>query len=446
LKKDRKALNSTTNLLDNLARGGIYDQLGGGFARYATDDQWRVPHFEKMLYDNAQLVSLYAHAYQVTGDDSYRRIIAETLAFVQRELTDPEGGFYSSLNADSEGEEGKFYVWKYDEIAAILDPSELAALEKAYAITKKGNWEKGENILYQENSDKALDPGDPLVKKARAKLFVARTKRVRPSTDDKILTSWNALMLKGYLDAYRALGDPAYLQAAVRNARFMEKYVLDKDFALQRSFRNKKVSIDGFLEDYAFMADAMLYLYQATFDKHWLDVSRGLLNKADAQFYDAKSKFYTTNAAKKEGILVNSIGVNDGVIPSGNAVLALAQYRLGKIMYDEKREAKATTMLRLMKSSLAGNAAYYTSWAILLGLEHFGTYEVAIVGQKATEQKGLLEKNYLPNAIFAGGNTENLPLLEDKKVAGQTRIYVCKDKVCKLPTSNATEALALIEF
>ncbi len=446
LKKDEKAMTAATTFLDNLARSGTYDQLGGGFARYATDEQWRVPHFEKMLYDNAQLVSLYAHAYQVTGDENYRRIIRETLAFVRRELTGPEGGFYSSLNADSEGEEGKFYVWKYDEIAEILSPAELDALKNAYAISEKGNWEKGENILYQGNSDKSLARSDATVAKARAKLFAARAKRVRPSTDDKILTSWNALMLKGYLDAYRALGDEVYLQQAIANARFMEKYMLDEDFTLQRSFRNEKVSIDGFLEDYAFLADAMLYLYQTTFDKHWLDVSQGLLDRAQTQFYDPESKFYTTNAAQDETVLVNSIGVNDGVIPSANAVLALAQYRLGKILYDEKREARATTMLNLMKSSLADNAAYYTSWALLLGLEHFGTYEVAIVGEKATAQKSLLQKNYLPNAIFAGGDTENLPLLEDKKMAGQTRIYVCKNKVCKLPTSDVTKALALIVF
>ena len=446
LKKDKKALSATTILLDKMARGGIYDQLGGGFARYATDNKWRVPHFEKMLYDNAQLVSLYAHAYQVTGDENYRRIIEETLAFVQRELTDAEGGFYSSLNADSEGEEGTFYVWEYEEIAQVLDAEELAAFEKTFAISKKGNWEKGENILYLEKSAKLTDLSDSLVLEARKNLFAARAKRIRPSLDDKILTSWNALMLKGYVDAYRTLGDPAYLQAAEKNARFLEKYMLGRNFRLQRSYRNQKVSIDAFLEDYAFLADALLNLYQSNFNKHWLNVAKGLIEYADMYLYDPESNFYTTHDAKKENVLVNSIGVADGVIPSANAALALAQYRLGKIMYKEKMEAKATTMLDLMKASLAENAAGYTSWAMLLGMEHFGTYEVAVIGEKARAQNQLLQKNYLPNAIFAGGDKENLPLLQDKKVEGQTRIYVCKEKVCKLPTENVSEALELIDF
>ncbi|GHB63753.1 thioredoxin [Persicitalea jodogahamensis] len=446
LTKDKKALSATTTLLDKMARGGIYDQLGGGFARYATDDQWRVPHFEKMLYDNAQLVSLYAHAYQLTGNENYRRIIKETLSFVKRELTSAEGGFYSSINADSEGKEGKFYVWQYDEMARLLDAPELAALEKTFAISKKGNWEKGENILYLDQSAGLSDLSEPLVAKARGKLFAARAKRVHPSLDDKILVSWNALMLKGYVDAYRALGDPAYLQAAEENARFLEKYMLGRNFRLQRSFRRQKVSIDAFLEDYAFLADATLHLYQSNFNKHWFDVSEGLIEYADTYLFDAESNFYTTHTAKKENILINSIGVNDGVVPSANGIMSLTQYRLGKILYDEKYVTNARKMLDRIKFSLATDASSYTSWALLLGLEHYGTYEVAILGKNALGQNLLLQKYYLPNAVFAGGENENLPLLDDKKVAGQTRIYVCKDKVCKLPTDEVDQALKMVTF
>ena len=445
LNKDKRALDATTTFLDKLAGGGIYDQLGGGFSRYATDAQWRVPHFEKMLYDNAQLVSLYAHAYQFTRNENYRRIIQETLAFIKRDLTDPEGGFYSSLNADSEGKEGTYYVWNYDEIARILTPEELNAFEKIYAISKKGNWEEGENIIFKK-AHSGVRNDDPVLAGARQKLFAARSKRVPPSLDDKVLTSWNALMLKAYVDAYMALGDPTYLHEATRNARFLEKYLIGKDFKLSRSFRARKVSLDAFLEDYAYLADAMLSLYQATFDKHWLDIGLGLVEKTDADFYDIQTKFYTTNSTQRKGILVNAIALNDGVMPSANAVLALTKYRLGQILYDEEYITHARTMLEKMKPSLIKDEASYTKWAFLLGWEHYGTHEVAIVGDKALLQNRLLQKEYLPNALFAGGAAENLPLLESKKVEGETRIYVCRDKVCKLPTTDLSEALKMIRL
>jgi uncharacterized protein YyaL (SSP411 family) len=446
LKKDKKALNAVTTLLDNLEKGGIYDHLGGGFCRYATDEKWQVPHFEKMLYDNAQLVSLYSHAFQYTGDPNFRNVIVETLAFIKRELTSPEGGFYSSLNADSEGKEGKFYVWKYEEISSILDKKELEAFEKVYAITKSGNWEEGENILFENNAVNGPDRVAPIVEKSRKKLLDVRNKRIRPSADDKILSSWNALMLKAYVDAYRALGDPAYLNEAVKNARFLEKNMVARDFTVKRSFRNGKVSIDAFLEDYAFLADAMLYLYQSTFDKHWLDMSKGLTDKANLLFFDAEAHFYTFNPAQNKNVLINSFAVNDGVIASGNAVMGLTQYRLGKMLYDEKYESRALKMLDLMKPKIAKNATYYTSWALLLGMEHAGTYEVAIIGNEAAPQSRLMQKNYLPNVVFAGGNDENLPLLEAKKVTNATRIYVCKEKVCKMPTSDVAAALKMIVF
>jgi uncharacterized protein len=445
LNKDKAALNATTTFLDKLAAGGIYDQLGGGFSRYATDDQWHVPHFEKMLYDNAQLVSLYAHAYQYTRNENYGQIIRETLAFVKRDLTDPEGGFYSSLNADSEGKEGKFYVWKYDEIARLLTPRELTAFEKNYAISKKGNWEEGENILFR-NSSTQVSADDSLAAGARHKLLVARSRRVPPSLDDKILTSWNALMLKAYVDAHLALGDPAYLREALRSAGFLKKYVLSKENVLSRNFRAKKASINGFLEDYAFLSDAMISLYQATFDKQWLDMALALVEKTDARFYDSQSGFYTISAVKNKNILVNGIVTNDGVLPSANAVMALTKYKLGQLLYKEEYITHARKMLEKMKPGLAEDEASYAKWAFLLGWEHFGTYEVAILGEKALLHNRLMQKEYLPNALFGGGVAENLPLLESKSVDGETRIYVCRDKVCKLPTTDPSHALKMMRL
>ena len=443
LNKDKAALDATTNFLDNMAGGGIYDQLGGGFSRYATDEQWNVPHFEKMLYDNAQLVSLYAHAYQYTRNENYRQIIRETLAFIKRDLTDPEGGFYSSLNADSEGKEGRYYVWKYDEIARLLTTRELTAFEKNYAISKQGNWEEGENILYRKSAS-PIHHSDSLVGSAKQKLLAARSRRVPPSLDDKILTSWNALMLKAYVDAYLALGDPAYLHEALRNARFLKKYALGEDYELSRNFRAKKASINGFLEDYAFLADAMLSLYQASFDKQWLDVALALVQKIDTRFHDSVSNFYMTSALKNKNVLVNAIVSNDGVIPSPNAVMALTKYRLGQLMYNESYLTHARKMLEKMKPLMAEDEASYTKWAFLLGWEQFGTYEVAILGEKALLHNRLMQREFLPNALFAGSVEENLPMLENKKVDRETRIYVCRDKVCKVPTQKVSEALTMM--
>lgn len=441
LTNDQEALNATTHTLDKLARGGIYDHLGGGFYRYATDAQWHVPHFEKMLYDNAQLVSLYAHAYQYTGNPTYRNVLLETLAFVKRELTSPDGGFYSSINADSEGEEGRFYVWRYDELTQVLSKPERDAFANAYAITPAGNWEAGKNIVYQTGSAPNTGPTADLLKSARQKLFASRAKRVRPSLDDKILTAWNALMLKAYVDAYRALGNPDYLNEAIRNARFLEKQMIGKDYQLLRSFRNGGVSIDGFLDDYAYTADALLYLYQSTFDKHWLDLSRALTEAVNQQFYDAASGLYTINSAKKENVLVNSIPLADEVMPSANAVMVLTQYRLGKLLYNEALTDKAEAMLHRVMGTIEETPADHTSWAGLLGLTQYGTYEVAILGSQALTLNRQMQQFYLPNALFAGGETENIPLLTGKLTPGQTRIYVCKNKVCKLPTTGVAEAI-----
>lgn len=445
LNRNKDVSNGTEIFLNKLATSGVYDHLGGGFCRYATDEQWRIPHFEKMLYDNAQLVSLYAHAYQYTGNEHFRTVIDETLAFVKRELTNHNGGFYSSINADSEGREGKFYTWRYGEIAETLTPMELTAFNKVYLISPNGNWERGHNILQKRASEFKQIGNDKSISEAKSKLFNKRAKRKLPSVDDKILTSWNALMLKGYVDAHRALGDSAYLSAAISNALFLEKYMIKKNFELKRCFRNDNSTIDGFLEDYAFLADAMLYLYQTTFDKHWLLISKGLVDKANILFKDSRSPFYIFSTGT-EKVIAKRIVLNDGVIPSANAIMALTQFRIGKILYDDTYKDRAISMLEPLKADLIKNALHRTSWGELLGMVQYGTYEVGIVGKRALALNKIIQRNYLPNAIFVGGKEEDLPMLEGKKITGSTRIYICRERVCQIPTDNPIEALKMIRF
>ncbi len=443
--KDALALAYTS--LDAMATGGIYDQLAGGFARYATDSIWKVPHFEKMLYDNAQLVSLYSHAFQQSKNPSYETIVHQTLEFVKRELTSSEGGFYSSINADSEGEEGKYYVWTKSEIESLLS-KELANLVIDYfQITDSGNWENRKNILYrQETSEElaskhsiSIEQMDEKLAAARKTLLNARDKRIHPSLDDKVLTSWNALMLLSYTDAYLATSKKEYLDIALKNATFLEHNVLRNDGRLWRSYKDNKSSIEGFLDDYAFLAKAYIRLYEATFDLHWLDLARSVADYAVKHFQDDQSGLFYFTSDQSESLVARTMELTDQAVPASNSVLAEVLFRLGEY-YDEKSyQLIAETMLNRMMKDINTNGPYYANWASLLGLMT-QPYEVAVMGDDALTSSLIMQQRYLPLAIFMGGNKENLPLLENKKVAGKTMIYVCRNKVCKLPVDNTDEA------
>ncbi|MCB0616745.1 MAG: thioredoxin domain-containing protein, partial [Phaeodactylibacter sp.] len=338
-----RALEAVTVTLDNIASGGIYDHLGGGFARYSTDAEWKAPHFEKMLYDNAQLVSLYSKAYLVTQKERYREVALETLKFVERELTSPEGGFYSSLDADSEGEEGKFYTWQKTEIDSILaDERQSAVFCDYYQVKKGGNWEKT-NILYPGNdTDKILteynlkpDELQQLLSQARQKLFEARSQRIRPRLDDKILTSWNALMLQGYLDAYRAFAEPAFLDRALKSGQFLLDKVLREDNRLDRNYKDGQSSINGFLDDYAFTIQTFISLYENTFDEQWLQRAESLAQYALTHFLDEESGlfFYTSNLDPP--LIARKMETEDNVIPASNSAMARALHRLGTLLYNK---------------------------------------------------------------------------------------------------------------
>jgi len=448
LTKNQRALDAVTVTLDAMANGGIYDHLGGGFARYATDSRWIVPHFEKMLYDNGQLVSLYAHAYQLTNKEEYARIVNETLDFIGNELTSTEGGFYSSLNADSEGEEGTYYVWKKEEVEKLVDPNSAAIISDYYNLSDEGNWEKGKNVLYRKSTMEELSQKygisvselDNTIAESNQKLLEFRNKRIAPSRDEKILTSWNALMLMGYIDAYWALGRDEYLSIAIRNAQFLRSKMLSKEGMLRRSYSNGQASIEAFLDDYALLSLACIKLYQATFDKEWLDMGRQLADYAVMHFQDAASGFFYYSPPSSQ-LIARKMEIADQVIPSSNAVMAEVLFKLGQL-YDEKSYLEISKkMIFNIANDTTKRDPYYAYWSRLIGNYSFPFYEVAVMGDGAGETSRTLMKNYLPDILLMGGSNENLPLLENKYVSGKTIIYVCQDKVCKLPVTEVAAAL-----
>jgi len=452
LTANKAALEITTLTLDKMADGGIYDQVGGGFARYSTDAIWKAPHFEKMLYDNGQLVSLYAKAFQQTKDPYYKTIIEETLAFIEREMTSPENGFYSSLDADSEGEEGKFYVWTSNELDEVLGSSS-PLIKDYYSVSGSGNWESGNNILFKTKTDEKIADKHKLslkqleeeVAKAKAILLEKRTERIRPGLDDKILCSWNGLMLNGYVDAYRVLNKEEYLSKALANANFILKKMKRKDGGLNRNYKNGKSNINGFLDDYSSLIQGFLNLYQATFDEQWLQEAEALMNYSLLHFYDEKSGmfFYTSNLDK--ALIARKMELTDNVIPASNSEMAKNLYILGKILYKEDYISKSKTMLNNVKSQTAGGMSYYANWDILLAWLVSEPHEVVIVGSACLEKRKEFDQHYLPNVFFAGGQKEGkFEILENKLVDGQTTIYVCQNKVCQLPKVAVSDALKQI--
>lgn len=457
LAKDEAARKATLVTLDRMARGGIYDQIGGGFARYSVDGNWHVPHFEKMLYDNGQLVSLYAQAFQWTRDTLYAHVVHQTLDFIERELTDKNGGFYSSLDADSEGEEGKFYVWTSAEIDSLFtDPVEREVVREWYDIQRNGNWEKHKNVLrilkpMQEVAEKAgvsVEECHKIIAKANGALLKAREARVRPGLDDKVLTGWNALMLKGYIDAYRAFQDERYLNIALKNAKFLEREMLRDDGGLNRNYKNGKSSINAFLDDYALLIEAWVALYQVTFDEHWLQKSKALADYTLEHFYDAESGMFYYTSDLDPPLIARKKELSDNVIPASNSVMANALHKLGLYYYDETYLEHAGQMLANMTEqvSTASQPSFFSNWCNLYLDQVWPLYEVAIVGERAPKTNRDLMQFYIPNAIFLGGETEgSLQLLENKLVDGETLVYVCRNKVCKFPVSTAAEAVPMIQ-
>ena len=453
LTNNGRALKAATITLDKMARGGIYDQIGGGFARYSVDSFWLAPHFEKMLYDNGQLISLYSHAYQATKNPLYKDVVVATIGFAERELSDPAGGYYSSLDADSEGEEGKYYVWQATEIDALLTDTHEAKIYKDYYYIKpEGNWEHT-NILYRKGGDITAKHGittdqlKSIITKGDRLLFEARQHRIRPGTDDKVLTSWNGLMLKGLVDAYRALGDKAYLTSALNTANFLTKHMLQSDGSLYRNYKNGKSTINAFLDDYATVIDAFIGVYEVTFDEKWLTLALQLTTHVKEHFYDEQSGMFFYTSDLDAALIARKMELSDNVIPASNSMMARNLHRLGILMYDSEMITTAEQMMRNMIDDITSSKQpnFYSNWCQLYSTLTTPPYEVAVLGPDAQQVASKLQSHYMPHAIYLGGTSEGtLALLQDKLQVGETVIYVCQNKVCKLPTSDVEQALQLM--
>jgi len=456
---DARGLGMLRHTLTRMARGGIYDQLGGGFHRYSVDGQWLVPHFEKMLYDNAQLASLYLHGWLATGDPLYRRIAEETLDYVRREMTHPAGGFYSAQDADSEGVEGKFFVWSADEIRAVLGDPALARAALAYWGVDDGPNFEGHSILFvpREPEEVAgtlgmtVDELMTAIGRARALLHAAREPRVHPALDDKVLASWNGLMLAAFAEAASVLGRADYLAAAVRNAEFLGKQMV-RDGRLLRSWKDGQAGITGYLEDYSMVGAGLLSLCEATFDRCWLDESRRLAEEALRLFWSADLNAFFDTGHDQEALVVRPRNLFDNAVPSGTSVAIDWLLRLAVIVGEERYEAIALKALRpmadLMQRYPSGFGRYLSALDFHLG----PVAEVALVWRPGEERAmgPLLDTvfgRYQPNRVVVGAAegeaaAAGLPLLAERAtVGGRPTAYVCRHYVCQLPVTEP-DALA----
>ena len=452
LTKQKDALKAVLVTLNKMAEGGIYDQIGGGFSRYSTDEYWKVPHFEKMLYDNAQLVSLYSAAYQKTAHFTYKKVVSETLEFCKREMTSFEGGFFSSLDADSEGEEGKFYTWAYGEFKRILG-NNAGLMVDYYHVTEKGNWENSQNILFRSGDHERIlnkyliteNELESRVLESGKLLLAERSRRVRPATDDKILTAWNALMLKAYVDAYRTFNEKEYLDIALNNAAFINSKLKSEDSGLYRSYKDGKASTHAFLDDYAFTIQAFISLYQATFNEKWLEEAQQLTHYVLDHFYDPTSGMFFYTSDLDPSLIARKMEISDNVISSSNSEMAKNLFILGRYFYDDEYVRTARKMLNNIKSHAINGEIYYANWDILLAWFAVEPYFVAIVGKDYEAKRIELDTYYLPNVFLTGGKTEgSLSLLEGKLIAGETTLFVCQNNLCKMPVYDVKDAIRQI--
>lgn len=453
LSNNKTLLSHVELTLDKMALGGIYDQLGGGFARYSTDVIWKVPHFEKMLYDNAQLISLYAEAYQQFKKPLYKEVVYETIEFVSRELMAEKGIFYSALDADSEGEEGKFYLWNKEELQALLK-EDYPLFESYYRIGKEADWEHGNNILLRNEMDEAFASSNQLnledwtakLANMQEVLMKERDKRIRPGLDDKSLTSWNALMLKGLTDAYQVFGEKTFLDLAQKNATFLIQTQRKEDGGLWHSYKEGESKINGYLEDYSFTIEGLIGLYEATFDQKWLEEAKTLTEYTIKHFRNEENGMFYFTSDLDEKLVARKTELHDNVTPASNSSIAKSLFYLGHYFDNNVYLEMSTTMLNNVQNLMSKYGSGYSNWGISLLHHTFPFYEIAIVGEDANKTRQQFARKYIPNKVFIGStNDANLPLLEHKYVPKETLIYVCLNKSCQLPTPDITTALKLVD-
>ena len=454
-----KAILDLVNLtLEKMAYGGIYDQIGGGFSRYSTDEKWHIPHFEKMLYDNAQLISLYSDARLITKNESYKNVVYETINFVLQELTDSNGGFYSSIDADSksldgEEKEGAYYIWSESELKSLLK-DEFKLFADYYNINKYGYWEDENYVLIKNRSDVEFSKEfniskEDIIKKKniwKSILIRARGKRARPNIDDKILASWNGLMINGLVDAYSVFEEEKFLDAANSCAEFILENMIKSDGGLYHSHKDGTSKINGYLEDYSAVIQAFLNLYENTLNEKWLNTADDLMKYTYDNFYNTETNMFFFTSKLDDKLISRTVEFRDNVIPSSNSIMANNLFKLSHYYDSSKYLNTSLSMVKNISDQIEVYPNGFSNWMNLILNLNKNFYEIAIVGDNAIEKINELNKNYLPNKIVVGSFGDNsLPLLKNRYIEGETMIYVCVKKACKMPVKTIKEALKLID-
>ncbi len=439
LTKNPDAREMVAFTLKKMTQGGLFDQLGGGFSRYSVDAEWFAPHFEKMLYDNGQLLSLYSEAFSLTKEEIFKNTVYETVEWLEREMTHPQGGFYSALDADSESIEGKFYTWTISELREVLGSPTSEKMDiawKYFGFSKEGNWEHERNILMRP--DGAV-PDE--IKVMKRELLHARSSRIRPSLDDKVLTGWNSMTVQGLIDAYKAFDDVIFLNAALKNISFLESNLIT--VKVFRAFKNKRSETEGFLEDYAFLIQAYTSLYQVTFEEGWLHKASKWTQYVMDNFYDVSDGYFNFSSATAEKLIAQKKEIFDNVIPSANSVMARNLLRLGCLLDKEEWKKIATDMTSKLSQLIESEPGYSSNWGILFSEITATMAEIVIVGKDAEKIRKELHKHYLPFAQVLGTTSgSTLPIFEGREVKdNKTFIYVCFNKVCKLPVQSVNDVL-----
>jgi uncharacterized protein YyaL (SSP411 family) len=447
LYQDAAIINHVDLTLTKMAYGGLFDTVGGGFSRYSVDLKWHVPHFEKMLYDNAQLISVYADAYKRTHNPIFKTIIEKTITFVDRELTDSKGGFYASLDADSIDAnqhltEGAFYVWKKKELEIILK-DDFLLFSEVFNINSFGYWEDDNYVLIQNESLEVIAKRNNLsVEKLASKktaweqqLYQIREARPKPRLDDKCLTSWNALMLKAYANAYAALGVPSYLEAAEKNAQFLTQKLGAAEGRLWHSYKNNTAKIEGFLEDYAFTIEAFISLYQVTLHDEYLQIAKQVTDYCLEQFYDEQQQFFAFTPRNAAPLIAPHFEVEDNVIPAANSVMASNLHVLGLLFHNLYYEKIVHQMLHHITVKI-DYVSSYSNWIKLWITINRGK-ELAICGENAVIELSKINRGYHPNIIIAGStNDSSIPFLNHRFVPFKTLFYLCENKSCLAPETT----------
>lgn len=437
--------------LTKMAYGGLFDTVDGGFSRYSVDLKWHVPHFEKMLYDNGQLISLYANAYKLTRNELYKEIIIKSLTFVEKEWLTTEGSFYAALDADSltsenQLEEGAFYVWTAPELEVLLQ-DDFELFSNVFNINSFGHWEHGNHVLIQSKPlseiarTLSITESDLVEKKKiwEQKLYSERAKRSKPTIDDKCITSWNAIMLKGYVDAYKALGEQRYLDISLKNAHFILNNLWSSEGNLYRTFKNGKASINGYLEDYAHVIQAFISLYQATLDESWLSNAKQLTDYCFDFFYDEPTAFFSFTSKNDSALITPHYETEDNVIPAANSVMANNLYYLSIYFNHNYYETIARQMLENVFPTVDYPSAY-SNWLTLFMNLSEQNQELAICGEHALSYAKKTNQNYWPNIVLAGTSVASkLPFLENRYTEGQMLYYLCQSRTCDLPTTEFDE-------